>query len=176
MLHPVLVEQLIVEATEVRRQAAERTNKCELCSDEIDRNTEPELLHKCETPLGFALHLIERIAGREKVRVQVSTAVPGKSEVTELVRRLECAAYQITAGADMFRPRQDHISEDTIGPGLEALQSALLHKIAAKPAESKSGLVVAEACSGDQAKDHIGIARAVTVSVLEAEIDNPTDG
>jgi multiple sugar transport system permease protein len=54
-------------------------------------------LRKGETTLGFLLHLIEQIARREKVRVQVAAAIPRKSEVTGLVRRLERATYQITA-------------------------------------------------------------------------------
>src|SRR5260370_22425368 len=175
MLHAKVVRLLIIKVTEIRDQSGEGPNAPELCGDDVSGNTDADLLRKGETTLGFALPLMERIPRREKVRVQVAAAVPRKSEVTGLVRRLERATYQITASPDMFRPRQDHISEDTIGPGLEALQPALFHKVVAEPAESKSGLVVAEACSGDQAKHHISVGRAVTIAVLEAEIDNPTD-
>src|SRR5258708_5806951 len=175
MLHAKRVKLLIIKMAEIHGQSAERPNEAELCRDGVNGNTEPDLLRKGETTLGFALHLIEWIARREKVRVQVAAAVPRKSEVTGLVRRLERATYQIAASPDMFRPRQDHIAEDTIGPGLEALQPALFHKLMAEPAESKSGLVVAEARPGDQAQHHISVARAVTIAVLEAEIDNPAD-
>ena len=37
--------------------------------------SEPRLLRKLEATLGFALHLSERIARREKIRVQVVAAV-----------------------------------------------------------------------------------------------------
>ena len=37
----------------------------------VNGETEPHLLRKRETTLGFALHLVERIARREQVRVQV---------------------------------------------------------------------------------------------------------
>jgi hypothetical protein len=105
MLHAKLVELLIIKVTEFRGQSAERPNEPELCGDEINGTTEPDLLRKCETALGFTLHLIERIARREKVRVKVAAAVPSKSEVTRVVRRLERAMYQIAARPNMFRPR-----------------------------------------------------------------------
>ena len=84
---------LIVKATEIRRRAAERPNEPELRGDAVNEKTEPHLLRKRETTLGFALHLIERIARREKIRVQVVAAVTRKSEVTDLIRRLERAMY-----------------------------------------------------------------------------------
>src|SRR5438128_9472193 len=120
MLHAKLVKLLIIKVTEIRGQSAERPNEPELCGDEIHGKTEPHLLRKRETTLGFALHLIERIARREKVRVQVGAAVRRKSEVTDLVRRLERATHQIAASPDVFRPRQDDISKVHIGSGLEA--------------------------------------------------------
>src|SRR4051812_20690813 len=90
-LHPKLVKLLIVKATEIRRRAAERPNETELRGDGVDGKTEPHLPRKRETTLGFALHLIERIARREKVRVRVGAAVRRKSEVTGLIRRLKRA-------------------------------------------------------------------------------------
>jgi len=88
---------------------------------------------------------------------------------------LQRAVQKITPSPDMSRPRQDETSEAHIGPGLEARQSVLFDQVMAEPAESKSGMVVAEARSGDHAKPNVGEARAVTVAALEAEIDRPTD-
>ena len=122
------------------------------------------------------MRLIKRIARREKVRVQVAATVRRKSEVADLVRGLERAAHQISAGPDVLRPRQDDISKVHVGPGLEALQPALFDQVIAEPAESKAGLVVAEARAGEQAQRYIGEARGVTVADLDAEIDGPTDG
>ena len=42
----------------------------ELRGDEVNDELEPRLLRKLEAMLGFALHFDERIARREKVRVQ----------------------------------------------------------------------------------------------------------
>src|SRR4029077_17823012 len=58
---------------------------------------------------------------------------------------------------------------------LEARQAVQFDQIMAEPAESKSGLVVAEPRSGDHAKPNVGEAGAVTVAALEAEIDRATD-
>ena len=70
-LDPKLVKLLIVEGAECRRQAAERPDQPELRGDDVNDKTEPRLLRERETMLGFALHLGERIARREKVRVQM---------------------------------------------------------------------------------------------------------
>src|ERR1700728_3101859 len=75
----------------------------------------------------------------------------------------------------MFRPRHDDISEAHIGTGLEAVQSAFFDQFIAEPTELKSGLVVAEARSGDDAKPYIAETRGVAVAVLEAEVDHPAN-
>ena len=75
----------------------------------------------------------------------------------------------------MSRPGHDEISEVHVGPGLEALQPALFDQVIAELAEAKSGLVVAEARSGEHAEPYIGEARTVAVAALEAEIDRPAD-
>src|SRR5215210_1575318 len=148
-LDPKLVKLLIVKATEIRRRAAERPNEGELRRDLVNAKTELHLLRKRETTLGFALHLIERIARREKVGVQVVAAVRRKSEVTHLVRGLKRATHQIAASPDMHRPWQDDISEVHEGPGQEAIQPALFDQIMAQTTKSKACLVVAEAWSGE---------------------------
>ena len=86
-LEPQLVELLIVKRAEFRRQAAQRPDQPELRGDDVDDETEPHLLRKRETMLGFALHLDERIARREKVRIRLIAAVGRKSEVADLVRQ-----------------------------------------------------------------------------------------
>jgi hypothetical protein len=82
-------------------------------------------------------------------------AVRRNSEVADLVRRLERSTQQVTASLDMFRPWHDETSELQIGPGLEPLQSALLHQFVAEPTESKSFLVAAEVWAGYHAKTYI---------------------
>ena len=153
-----LIEFLVVEGAEFRRQATKCPDKPELRGDDIDDETEPSLLRKVEPILGFTLHLNERVSRREKVSVQALAAIGCKREVAGPVCGLESAAQQITASPDMFRPWHDKISEDHTGPGLEALQSAFFDQFIAEPTESKSGLVVAEVRSCYDAKPYIGEA------------------
>src|SRR5258708_23989014 len=99
-----LVEPLIVEGAEFRRQATEGPDKPELRGDDVNDETEPGLLRKLEAILRFTLRLNERISHGEKVRVQVDWTISRKREVTDFVRRIEGATHQIAASTDMFRP------------------------------------------------------------------------
>ena len=65
-LEPSLIELLVVEGAEFRRQAAQRADQPELRGDEVDDEAEPHLLRKREAILGFALHLGERIAAARR--------------------------------------------------------------------------------------------------------------
>ena len=136
-LDPTLIKLLIVEGAECRRQAAQRPDQSELGGDGVNDKPEPRLLRERETTLGFAFHLGERIARREKVRVQLVAAVGGVSEVADLVCRLERAAHQIAAGPDMSRPGQNDIAKVHIGPGLETRQSASFDQVIAELTEAK---------------------------------------
>jgi len=75
----------------------------------------------------------------------------------------------------MSRPYHEVSSDGHIGPGLEAPQPSSFDQFIAELAGSKSGLVVAEMRSGGHSKARIGKARTVAVTLLEAEIDHPTD-
>src|ERR1700694_4866977 len=155
-LEPRLIELLVVEAAECRRQAAQRPDQPELGGDAVNDKPEPRLLREREAMLGFAFHLGKRIARREKVRVQFVAAVCGVSEVADLVCRLERAAQQIAASPDMFRPGQNDIAKVHIDPGLETRQSASFDQIIAELTEAVCRLVVAEAGARDYAKERIG--------------------
>src|SRR5882762_10417486 len=95
-LNPQLIKLLIVKAAKCRRQSPEGPDQPALSADVVDGETEPHLLRKRETTLDFAFRLIEWIARREKVRIQVVTAVRRKIQVAALVRGLERSAHQIT--------------------------------------------------------------------------------
>ena len=76
-----LIEPLIVEGAECRRQATERPDKPELRGDDVNDETEPSLLRKLEAILGFTLRLNKRISHGEKVGVQVDWTEARKREV-----------------------------------------------------------------------------------------------
>src|SRR3984885_12883265 len=175
VLDPKLVKLTIIKGSKCRRPSAKRPDQPELRGSDVNDEAEPRLPRKCEHCLGFRLRIGQRVARRQKVGDQVVAAVGHVSEVALLICHLQRTAQQITRRPDMSRPRQDESSETHIGPGLEPRQSVLFNQVIAEPAESKAGLVVAEARSGDVAEPHIGEARTVTVATLKAEIDRATD-
>ena len=61
----------VVKATEFRRQAAQHPNQRELRGDDVNDKAEPRLLGEREAVFGFGLHLRQRLAGEEKVRVEI---------------------------------------------------------------------------------------------------------
>ncbi len=71
----MLIELPVVKATKFRRQAAEHPNQRELRGDDVNDKAEPRLLGEREAVFGFALHLRQRLAGEEKVRVQMIARV-----------------------------------------------------------------------------------------------------
>src|SRR6267154_4466235 len=149
-LEPRLIELLIVEGAECRRQAAQRPDQPELGDDAVNDKPEPRLLREREAMLGFAFHLGKRIARREKVRVQLVAAAGGVSEVADLVCRLEGAAHHIAASPDMSRPGHNAVSKLHIGPGLETRQSASFDQVITELTEAiYGGPIVAEARTGD---------------------------
>ena len=169
------IELLTVERSECRCQATKRPDQLELRGDDLDDEAEPRLLRKLEAPFGLTLRACQRISSCEKIRVQIVAAVRGKREVAGLVRDIERAAHQVTAGAHVPRPWHDEIAERHVGSGLVALQSALFGKLIPEPAELEPTRVVVEVRSGDHAEEHIREARCVAVAVLETEIDHPAD-
>src|ERR1700688_2340374 len=139
MLKPKLIKLPIVKGAEFRCQAAEGPDKPELQRYGVDSEAKPRLLRKLEAVLCFTLRVDERISRREKVRVQVLAGDRRIGEVARLVCGIESLTQQIAAGLDMSRPWHDVISEDYIGPGLEAVESAFVDQLIAKPTELKSG-------------------------------------
>ena len=142
----------MVKGAEYWSQPTERAYEGKLHANEINHEAEAYLLRKREAFLGFTLHLNQRVSRRQKIRVQVVTAVRRETEIAGLVRGLERPAHQVPTGPDMFRPWDDEISETHIGACLEAIQTRFFAQFIAEPAESKSRLVVAEMRTSYHAK------------------------
>jgi hypothetical protein len=62
-------------------------------------------LRKRHSALGFVEHFPQRHPGRQKVCAQVVATERREAKVTDLVRRMEGAAYQVAACAHMLHPR-----------------------------------------------------------------------
>src|SRR6202140_1333367 len=169
------IELPIVEGAEFGRQAAQCPDQAELGVDDVDNETKARFPREFEPVLGFPLHVAKRISPREKIRVQVVTAIGRISEVAGLVCGVEGASHQIPSGLDMLCPGHDKIREGHVGTRLVAMQAALLHQLVAQPAEPVSGAVVAKMVPENHAKPDIGKARSIAVAMLEAEVGDPTD-
>src|SRR5215467_2677997 len=170
-----LIESFVVEAAKLRRQTTERSDQSKLSGDLVNDQTEPNLLCELEAILGFTLHLRERISCREKIGDQVIATVGRKGKIANAVGRIEGPTHQIAAGLHMLCPGDDDIAERHIGPCLISLQSAFFDELIAELTESRSGLVVAEARSGDDGKPYIGEAGRVADAMLDAEIHHPAN-
>jgi len=151
-----LIEMPVVKATELRRQAAERSDQREFRGDEVNDSAEPRLLGESKAVFGFALHLGQRFAGEEKGHVQSVAREGSVYEVSDPVRRLESASQQITAVPHVFHPGHDETRESFTGARLEALEPASFDEFVAELAKSKSGPGVAEMRYGDRAQPDIG--------------------
>src|SRR5215469_15575770 len=147
-----LIEPPVVKGAKFRRRTTECSDKPDLCSDDINDETEPNLLGKLEAVLGFTLNLKQRISRRQQVRIHDIAAVRRKIEVADLVCNLKSTTHQITASADMFRPWRNKASEQQVGLGLEAPQSVSFNQFIAEATEPKSDVVVAEVWPSYHAK------------------------
>jgi len=170
-----LVELPIVEGAEFRRPAAQSPDQTDLGRDDVDDETKARSPRELEPVLGFPLHFAKRISRREQIRVQVVAAIGRKSEVAGVDCGVESAAHQIPSGLDVLRPGDDEIPKSHVGTRLVAMQSALFHQLIPKPAESESGRVVSEVRSENHSKPDIGKTRSIAVTMLEAEVRDPTD-
>ena len=132
-----LIELSVVKATEFQRQAAEHSNQRELRCDEVNDKAEPGLLGVREAVFGFALHLRQRLAGEEKVRVEIAARVGRIHEISDPVCRCERVAQQITATPHVLHPEHDENREAIIRARLEAFQPASFDEFVAELAQSK---------------------------------------
>src|ERR1700721_4205381 len=174
---PGVAELFIVEGAKFPRQAAQRPDEFDMRLDDGNDVYQLRLLRKSETTLDLALHLAERISRCQKILDQIQAAVPPhKHEVADLVRDFESAMQEIARGPDVLRIWDQEMREQHIGPGLETLQPASFHQLAPDLTEARSGLVIAESVTRDEAKPDIDVARTVAVTTLEGEIHCPAYG
>src|SRR5580704_1525149 len=167
---PKLIELFVVEEAELRRQPAERTDQLQLHGDVVNRVMGSRFHRELEAILGFALYFSKRISRHKKIGIKIVAAISCIRKIAALIRSVETALHQFSAGSDVHRPRHDHICKVHIGPRSETLQSASFDEFVSKPPELKSGFVVAKARAGNHPEHDIGNARTVAIPVLEAKI------
>src|SRR5262249_46807117 len=130
----------------------------ELRADTVNGEAESPVHRKRETMLGFGLHLIERIAGRKTICIQVSVAGRLKIEFAAPLCSFERAPQQMPALPNMSCPGNNQASKVEINSCLEALQSLFFNQVIAELRESESGAVITKAWASNEAQHRIGQA------------------
>ena len=110
----VLIEPVVAEGAELRRQAAQRPDQPELPGDSVDHEAEPNLPHELERMLGFLLDVAERITADEEERNPAVVRVGRKGEVADFLRRVDGVSHQRAAGAHVLRPGDDAVAESSL--------------------------------------------------------------
>src|SRR5215471_14967793 len=142
-LEQQFLNEFAVEATEMGSRPTERSNQRKLRNYQV--RVVADLLRKRQTTFGFALHLLQRIARGEQVRVEHGVRVVHKREIATLGRGVESAAPQVNGAPHVFHIRHDHRSQTVINACLEAPQSAAINELITDLAESIRRSVIAEA-------------------------------
>src|SRR5262245_37238388 len=102
------------------------------------------------------LSLAQRVARKEKIRIEVDPCICGKREIADLVRGLESATKQLGGESHMLRPARDPNGEVAINHPLKALQTPTFSEFIPDLAEPKSYRMVTEARAGNATQHDIG--------------------
>lgn len=122
---PLLLEPLVAKVAENRRRTAERPYQPQLCADEADDETETSAVREAEAGLGFALHVRQRSAAREKLREEVVAADRRVSKVADLLRGFEGVPGDLLSCPNMPCGRLGEIAEGQVDAGSQAFHSRL---------------------------------------------------
>ena len=104
VLHPKLVEAVVVEQAELMRQAAEVPYQCQLRADRVGVIGKHVLSAEGQGRFRLPLRLDQRIPRHEKVREQNVAALHGPHAISSIVGDLESSPDYRTAARDVFRP------------------------------------------------------------------------
>ena len=144
-----------------------------MAGQDVDDQTEPRAVREFQSPLAFALGLIERVARREEVGHQAIPEVRRKREIATFVGGRKTPPQQIATGADVPGPGVHAVCEVEIDARPETREPALVRKLECQLADAKPGLVIAEARSQQEAEQGVRVAPAVAVAVNEAQVRDP---
>ena len=122
---PLLVEPLVAEAAENRRRPRSVRINCSCAREEADDETETSAVREAEAGLGFALHVRQRSAAREKLREEVVAAYRRVGKVADLLRDFEGVPGDLPSCPNMPCGRLGEIAEGQVDAGSQAFHSGL---------------------------------------------------
>src|SRR5262249_40598959 len=106
-LDPPFIKPLIVKAAKLGRKSPESPNQRELRCDDVNSQSEPRLRRERQAVFRFDLRLRQRLAGEDKVRIQIVACVGCILDITDAVCSFESPKLQITASSHVFHPGHD---------------------------------------------------------------------
>src|SRR6185295_5174759 len=107
VLYLKLAEAVVVEQTELTRQAAEVAYQCQLRADRVGVIGKHVLSAEGQGRLRLPLRLAQRIPRHEEIRKQNVAALHGPYAISGIVGDLESSPDYRTAACDVFRPGHD---------------------------------------------------------------------
>ncbi len=131
----------------------------------------PTLRAKSSPCSSLLLGLDQRVAGQEKVGVELAASVSRVTDFTDPAGEVEAAKEELAPLSDMLSPRHEE-TECLECPGLKALQSRSLDQLAPQPSEAVAGIELAEVGSCQRAQLHVGDTRCIAVTSLEPQADS----
>ena len=143
-LERLLVEILLVEAAEDRRQASEGPHQPKLCADEGFDKTETGPARELASGLGLTLHLAEGSAAGEKLREKIVAAEHSIGEIAGLLRGVGNVPCNGPSCREMTRGRFGKVAEGKVDTGSQSLHSRLRSKVEPQLGKAKSRCIVAE--------------------------------
>src|SRR5262245_61361815 len=171
ILHPEFVEALIIERTELTRQAAQAPNERCLSGDRIGVVAEDRRPTECQVDFSLALHLRKRITRQQKVREKNVRVLHGLIAIVGVMGSLEGSTYHRAAASNVFRPWHHHRREDQRNETLESAQTFALDQFVPQLAETKGRFEVAEAPTGYVRQLHKRMTRSIVYAALQVEAD-----
>src|SRR5262245_9051707 len=171
ILHPEFVEALIIERTELTRQAAQVPNERCLSTDRVGVIAEDRRPTECQVDFSLALHLRKRIARQQKVREKDVRVLHGLVAIVGVMGSIEGSTYHGAAASHVFRPWHHHGREDQGHETLESVQTSALDQFIPELSETKSRFEVTEAPTGDVRQLHKRMTHGIVYAALEVEAD-----
>src|SRR5262249_15548217 len=150
-----LIKVDIIKGPKLVAQPTEHADQAESTRNDINCETKPRLLRKCQDVLRLALCVTERLSCCKKILNEIVSTISCKSKITTAVSNFNGAAYQIPPGSQVSRPRHDIVPKAQIGASSEAVQPTLLNQVVAELPETEPGPILPKTGTGNDAEPDI---------------------
>src|SRR6516165_9363862 len=120
-LELLLVELGIIEVSQIRGQAPERSSIGALRDEKVNCKSGCQPSSILESFFDFNLHLAQRFSAGQEITDSINAVVCCEGEVTGLRRRRKGKPQPLTTMCQMMLPRIDMVSEADVHASLKAI-------------------------------------------------------